>query len=1018
MANGSERKVISYIGDIQDIETKLNKLKHLNATVAESLGADFAKNLSVVGKGYDKLGKTSIKKLPDEMKSLIGTTSETSDVVKTANGEFLKLSKSTTIFGKRLKNNSIQPMARVVTTVNNASESLSKFGKNQSFLIGKSSQLKTNLNSVSSINSKFANSLKSTGNVTEIISKNVVETSGNLTKFGAVVKTSDGRFLQLRETVTKTAGGIQNVQRSVKDVTKSFTPAIKNTENFGQSISRLAKRAALTIPIWFAIRGSISLTTRAFKDSIKAISDQDRALQKAKRNISGSAESVTANYEKLRKEALKLSLETGVSVESIVNSFQKFATVGFDFETSLEGATSAIKTSILLFGDAEETANAFARSLRVLVDRSDSSKSAGEQISEAMALTAELWKTNAFEINEFTQSLEKFAGTAKTTNITTKETIALLSTLSTAGLRQRGGRLLRTSINKLLGNLDELAGTLGVRVNPKLDTTFSVLIKVIDQLEKLQSTTGALGSTTEIIGKIFGGVRGAEVVRALIALRSELNKNIAVTGDLNKFNKEFEEQNKQINRLSEQFKNLNKEGTKAFIGVILGGEDWKDTLKSIVDFQKQLNDRTDVGISRIEALGHSFNFLKDIVLLLPSLLVFLASLGKIKPTNPLGVLFDVEDAKLRNAEKKVDDFFSNLKKAVKNELPKRELEELLTNFRVKIDESNIQLDNKALIQLEADLRKQLQELKSNIESDPSLDIKPKVTVEEQQEVAKLVLDNILAQAKAQGASESQLLRITKIANERFGIEEKTLEKLSREVELEREIANEKRLQSEFGNETVKLFKIAQEHGEKVSQKISDVLSRKVDFSTFIRRGGQAVDIFKKDFADVFEQQQIKQWVRGERVSGLPNLRGGGRVNIQEEFARREPTISISALTNAVNRFAELGTKDITSQSARIQELQVARMKIDLVDLPVGGLNASILGNANLQSVPNTNPRGALTNADLVTPQASRFEINFDAGSFVIHGSPDKATQDAIKKSVTDALTNFKNDLVGRQTKTL
>ena len=697
-------------------------------------------------------------------------------------------------------------------------------------------------------------------------------------KTSQVMQNLDGSLVKVTKTTKVNSKGVATVSKSYQDLSK-------NSVSLGENIGRLAKRALITIPTWLLLRGAIMGVFRTIKNGIKTISEQDRALQKAKRNISGTTTSIETDYKTLRKEALALSLETGVSVEKIVSSFQKFATVGFDFETSMEGATSAIKTSILLFGDAEETANAFARSLRVLVDNSDSTKSAGEQISEAMALTAELWKTNAFEINEFTQSLEKFAGTAKTTNITTAETIALLSTLSTAGLRQRGGRLLRTSINKLLGNLDQLAGTLGVKVNPELDTTFTVLIKVINELEKLQQTSGSLGPTTEIIGKIFGGVRGAEVVRALIALRSELNKNLAITGDLNKFNKEFENQNEQINRLSEQYKNLNKETGKAYISVILGGENWQDTLKGIVDYQKKFNEDTGVGITRVEALAHSFNFLKDTALFLPSLLVTLLSFGKIKPVSPLNAIFDIEDTKIKRTNDKINKFGDDIINAMRGKLSKKALTELLTDFSFKVKENNFQIDNKALIKLEGDLRKQLAQMQSNLSDDGSLDIKTVITRADQQDIAKLILESTLAQAKAQGKSEAELLKITDIATKRLGIEEQTIDKLSRQIALEREIANEKRLQAELGNEALTLFRIAQEQGTQVASKIGDVLSGDIDFSTFIRRGGEAVEIFKKEFSSLFEQQQALQFFRGDRVSGSPKLRGGERITIQEQLGK-------------------------------------------------------------------------------------------------------------------------------------
>lgn len=771
------------------------------------------------------------------------------------------------------------------------------------------SNIKKKLKEIDSLNKKTAKSLgtdfqkgaKQVGDSLGQISTtktvagldNLANTAIKTTK---TVKNLDGSLTQITQTTKTNAKGVSKVTSSYKDLKT-------NTVSLGENISRLAKKGLITIPIWIALRTAIQGTFRTISDGLKTISDQDRALQKAKRNIQGTTTSVASNFQTLKKEALDLSLKTGVSVEKIVTAFQRFATVGFDFETSLQGANSAVKTSVLLFGEAEDTANAFARSMRVLVDRSDNSRSAGDQISEAMAITAELWKTNAFELNEFTGDLEKFAGTAKTTNITTRETIALLATLSTAGLRNRGGRLLRTSINKLLENLDKLSGTLGVKVNPQLDDTFSVLIKVIGELEKLQQTTGSLGPTTEIIGEIFGGVRGAEVVRALIALRSELNKNLKVTGDINKFNKEFEEQNVQVNRLTEQFVNLNKEIGKAFVVGIVGGDDFDDSFQKIVNTQKNIQGNTQAFAEGISIAFKAATF-------------------------QLGAIFDnfekLDDISLTNAQKKVEELFS-LSKIKDVNIVK----ELLRNIEETIPVGILGFTKKFQTEAKKVLLDRLNILDSIAKKEIEITEEGKKQTNQGKEItlqqmdrsaiSKTVLDNTLAQAKAQGASESQILRITEQTIKRLGIEEKTIDKLSRQIELERAIANEKRLQAELGNESLKLFRIAQEQGAQVAKQIGDVLSGDIDFSTFIRRGGEVAEIFKKEFADIFEQQQAGQFFRGERVSGRPELRGGAGIAIREEAIRRTP--------------AGLGRGAITAQGRA--ERQFTRLKtINQVNAPI------------------------------------------------------------------------------------
>ena len=738
------------------------------------------------------------------------------------------------------------------------------------------------------------------------------------TKTQQTFKKLDGSLVSVTKNTRVNAKGVAQTTTAYKDLNQ-------NTKTVGQNMAILAKRAALTIPLWLALRGAVMGTFRTLSDGIKTISSQDEALQKARYSISGTTASVEGNFQTLEKAALSLSLKTGKSVEDIVNSFQKFATVGFDFDTSLTGANSAVKLSVALFGDAEEAANAFARSMRVLVDRSDGAASAGEQITNAMALTAEIYKDNAFTLSEFTGDLEKFAGTAKTTNITTRETIALLATLSTAGLRKRGGRLLRTSVQKLLGNLDKLAGTLGVKVNPALDSTFDVLLRVITEIDNLQASTGALGPATNVIKEIFGGVKSSEVVRALIALRTELEKNMEITADVDTLNAAFEYQNKQINRLTAQFTNLNREMGKAFVVGIVGGKDYQRSLETIIKIQASWQ-------ANMKAIGTGLR------------IVFKAATLQL---GNFGNEFEkLNEIQLSKAEKKVESLFglSTIKDV-------GVIRDLLENLDTAVPtgifgvtegfQKEIQkILEKRVIQLE-DISTKQEDI-ANATGDEVKEQKKLVELQ-RQPIAKLILDNKLAELKLNGALQSQILKANSILVDRLGIEEQTIDKISRQLELERALSEERRLQSELGNESLQLFRIAQESGSGIAKQIGDVLSGDVDFSSFIRRGGEAVDIFKDKFSGVFEQQQAQAYFKGNVVPGAEKLRGGYGVDIREEAIRNRftPTSAVIREKKAEGQFlkAEAGAK-VTAPVTIINNIDIS--KIDEVGKQVANRIAAEL----------------------------------------------------------------------------
>jgi len=731
--------------------------------------------------------------------------------------------------------------------------------------------------------------------IDKIKTKNIIDEKGIaksipvIDQVGRSFQTADGKAMTFTQT-----------SKLLKDGTVSTTNSLgkmdKNTVSLGQNMARLAKRALLTIPIWFALRTVMSSVSKTITEGIKTIADQDRALQKAKRNIQGTTSVVSANFKTLATESRKLSLQTGETVETVVNAFQKFATVGFDFKTSMAGANGAVKLAVLLFGDAEETANAFARSMRVLVDTSAGAKDAGTQIAEAMAQTAELWKTNAFEIDEFTQSLEKFSPTAKVMNLTTQQTIALLSSLGTAGLRgRRAGTLLRTSFTKIISQTDKLATSLGVRVNPELDTTFDVFMKTLNAMEMTRDSAGKVSPAFERVVKSIVGLRSADAIKGLIALRKELIKNLSVVPDLRNFNQEFEKVNSQIFALEKQMHNANREIGRALVTGIVGGEDFRDSLEDIVNALRTIQ-------KGAEKTGISLKNLFD-----PRAIFGFKGVG--------GIIRDLIAKNIKEGFEKSKDsanlLVNDINNALRYKLDKTALTELLTDFRAKLKLNNIQISDSAIAQLEGTIRKQLQE---GFEKPITIDEKI-FEFESDQAISKKIIQSLQHEFQSRGALESQALQMVDALSSQFKIQETTLDVLDRQLNIERALSEEKRLQSRLGSDSIKLFRIAQEQGIEVARKIGEVLSGNTSFDLFVQQGGQALDIFKKQFSDIFEQQQALSFFRGDVVPGAKGLAGGTRIPIAEEAIRQQVSpFNVEALlkkSQALSAFERITKTQIT-----------------------------------------------------------------------------------------------------------
>ncbi|MFA7589720.1 MAG: phage tail tape measure protein, partial [Acholeplasmataceae bacterium] len=397
-----------------------------------------------------------------------------------------------------------------------------------------------NQSMASSLSAGYSNAVRVIGkNIDEIENRkirfNKQDVDATIRKTGVAIQDTDGKFKQFNQTQTFVGDKLIKTKSSLKDVSGQFSKTEVETEkankgflSMGENIKRLVGRAALTIPVWIALRGTMQAVSKTMRDGAGALVDQDRAFQKAKRNIGGSASEIEANFNKLKKTAQEFSLKTGESVVNITTAFQRFKTTGLDYETSMAGALASTKTAVLLFGDTEQIANAVARSFRVLGGRTDEFGSKGAELESMLALIAELWKDNAFEIDEFANAIERLAPTAKNANVSLKESSVLISALHTAGIRgSRSTRLLSTAIIKMHKNFDQFGKVLGVNLK-STDSTFERLLLITDAIEKLHKADPVKAS--QAINDLFG-IRAGESIKGLTALNSEIKKMIDISGD-------------------------------------------------------------------------------------------------------------------------------------------------------------------------------------------------------------------------------------------------------------------------------------------------------------------------------------------------------------------------------------------------------------------------------------------------------------------------------------------------------
>ncbi len=898
MGTGSQR-VIAYVADTSAYERAMKRIEAINKSTAQKISSTFNKEISKI---RNPLEKTTKKIQVKGFEELAGLSSTVTTNVTEASGAM-------GVFTDKINVNQ-KGLLTYSQSYKDLGKNINDVSKNTSSLMGKSSQLGTNLNNVVGINQSFSKQLKGVGFATQVVSRDLKTVSGNVTKMGVVIKTADGRFLHLKETITKTPDGIQKVDKSVKDVTKTFNKSkkstnalAKSTASLGQNIARLASRAALTIPLWLALRGAIMGVISVVKNGFRDVAQFDKSLQKLHKNLQGTPQQIERNFKTVRGEITKLSLESGRSTQEITSAIQRFATVGFDFETAMQAGLDATRLAVILFGEGEETANGFARALNVLVDKTSKTTSVADQISESMALTSELYEVNAFEISELTSGMQKFAGTAKALNLTTQQTITLMAALSSQGLNPKRANLMRSSFLKMAGSLEKVSDTLGVDVNPKMDTTFDVFRKVIGALAKLKSTSGKISpELVESVREIFqlrGGEMALDFVAGFEEVNAQLDKYIAKKPSIEKFHKDFDKINDTIFQQYAIMGNLRDEIGKAFVIGLTGAGDFKDSLKEINTFLK-------ANINNARELGKLFN----VIFVKPK-----GVSGSIAGIfGPIGDMV-VKSIQLDNAEKKAirDNVKRDIQDALNGSLTDTQLKDLIVSLDSK-SLKHVKIKSDTINNLKIQLEKQLSDgfkgtaLEAKAQIDVQIKEQDAISEKNRGSKADAILQSELARLKALGATNVELLKAENIYRNMLSIELKGEEALRNKLSLERAIAEEKRLQSKLGSDSLKLYKISEEHGLNVAKTIGDVLSGERDFSIFERQGGKALEVFKKNFASIFEQQKAEKFFTEGRGAGI---------NIQEE-ALRQP-IDKRAVSRLASSEVAWKSEVVTHQTTAIQD---------------------------------------------------------------------------------------------------
>jgi TP901 family phage tail tape measure protein len=482
-------------------------------------------------------------------------------------------------------------------------------------------------------------------------------------------------------------GNVEKVSAAIKPIPEDLNETYQKMGN----VEKALRRVAIVVPIWMAARAAISLVTTTISGGMKAWEDFERAMIKAKAVIQGVGVDANKVYPELEQTIRKFSQETGVSLDKLAATFYRFGTIGIEFKDSMSGMIAATKLAIATQGDSDTIARSMAMTYKLLGNTMDETLTPMQRQEQFAGKIFKLWQSNAFESNEYAQSLQNFISTANVANFTVDQTITLLASLGSAGVQgARGGTLLRTSIFKLVENLDVLARSLGLAVNPEMETTFDLFVRVLDTINALSRTRGIPSDALASIEKIFGGVRGAQAVTALNALLPELKKNLVdMAKDPQVYIKGLNERVGEVkNSLSGQLdilKNNKKLIGEAFVQGVLGGKDFNDSLKVL---NRTLIDN----LENIRLVG---DMVRNILISIP--------------TAGIGLAFDLQTKAIKDRAYETLDVNEKIATAMKGQITIGQLESTIADVKYTKDKILLVNKQKILEVLDTTVRKMIEE---------------------------------------------------------------------------------------------------------------------------------------------------------------------------------------------------------------------------------------------------------------------------------------------------------------------
>lgn len=950
--------VIHYGADLSTVVADMRKLERINDRVAKEFGNDFVKASQVVRNSLDKIS-TSVVKIKEGkgFKNVQKTLVETGTVVKLTNGQFRKFGETLTFLdGKFIKaktslKNVTREMLKQQSAANKTGKATKTFAQNISFLTKRAltvipvwlvlRSVFTGFTRILSSSIKFLIDWefqlaqikivgKESAESIDILSDSLLNLATSLgisnDQLGEAAKLfiQQGRaakdILPLLDATAKLSLLTGNTMvKSVEDLTailKAFDIEAERSITVIDLITNVMLNNAITAGDLTAAYKQVASTAAVLGISLAGLTGFITAIKAETRDAGGKIGLALRTMFTRITTVSADAIQTLTGIPLFLDETGKATTTATNKLRNMERVISDLSIVFSTLGDAQQIQLAkqvagvrrtnqaivlFKNFNQVIKSQTDALLGLGK----ADRAIETLVDTTKIRIQSMTNAWKEFVDTVGDTGVI-KGAIDFLKTqiqglnalidpdrVFFVGLRkelqdigigfQRDAQLAR-NFTELLGITGNLSAQLGLA---EANSEFE-LIK--DRVQIIVSQIQAFNRLSEGIQINIEPTLDAEDLNRQLEAQKERFVDIQVQAQLNFERTELQDQFVTIGRelqlifkkipfkpgealtaQAEEIRNSFQE-VKGIIGDITKGEFiTQNQLDKVTQFAK----RYELTNDEVVGLGRKFNQLSSTQTKLVN-----SSGRELQIRKEITREVDREVAKRATAEQVANDLFkleiaSIRENKTKQQLLESQLEVLERQDQVLTD----QLENRL-----KSIRKELEKIRA---------------VEEQQ-ILKTLINDQIERLKLAGALNSVILKRKTALEDQFKISKSTSENLTRQLQIERDINKEKRLSAadQLSSETIKLFRIARDEGVETAKKIGEVLNKEITFAEFVRRGGEAVDIFKKEFGGIFEQEQAKAFFEGLRVPGEKGLRGGLRITTEEKV-QDELIGSQKSLTGAI-----------------------------------------------------------------------------------------------------------------------